>query len=58
MVRPLLPGVAIPSAAKLLPGGVRPDLCTPTLVSWSFRIEQTLSANTALIVGYIGSHRD
>jgi hypothetical protein len=29
---------------------------TPTLVSWSFRIQQELTANTALTVGYIGSH--
>ncbi len=27
-----------PSTAKLVPGGVQPDLQTPTLISWSFRI--------------------
>jgi hypothetical protein len=35
---------------------VQPDLKTPTLLSWSFRIQQELSANTALTVGYVGSH--
>ena len=39
-----------------MPGGVQPDLQTPTLISWSFRIQQELTANTALTVGYVGSH--
>lgn len=30
---PLLPGAAIPASAKLVPGGVQPNLRTPTLVS-------------------------
>jgi hypothetical protein len=42
--------------ARLVPGGVQPDLNTPTLISWSFRVQQALTANTALTVGYIGSH--
>ena len=29
---------------------------TPTLISWSLRVEQQLSPNTALTVGYVGSH--
>ncbi|MBV9267993.1 MAG: carboxypeptidase regulatory-like domain-containing protein [Acidobacteriaceae bacterium] len=45
-----------PSSARLVPGGVQPDLQTPTLVSWSFRLEQQVTANTALTAGYIGSH--
>jgi hypothetical protein len=47
---------AVPATAKLVPGGVQPNLKTPTLLSWSFRIQQELSANTALTVGYVGSH--
>jgi len=39
-----------------VPGGVQPDLKTPTLISWSFRIEQEITANTALTIGYVGSH--
>lgn len=46
----------VPAAAKLSPGGVQPDLYTPTLMSWSFRIEQELTANTVLNIGYVGSH--
>ena len=29
---------------------------TPTLISWSLRVEQELTPNTALTVGYVGSH--
>ena len=46
----------VPSDAKLVPGGVDPNLHTPTLVSWSLRAEQQISPNTALTVGYVGSH--
>src|SRR5216684_6258311 len=47
---------AVPASAKLVPGGVQPDMQTPTLISWSLRVEHQLSANTALTVGYVGSH--
>jgi len=46
----------IPSTAKLAPGGVQPNLQTPALISWSFRVEQEISPNTVLRVGYVGSH--
>ena len=44
------------SGVKVIPSGVQPDLRTPTVESWSFKIEQALSTNTSLAVGYIGSH--
>ena len=53
---PLLTSASIPSTAHLVPGGVQPDLQTPTLISWTLRIQQALTANTALTVGYVGSH--
>jgi hypothetical protein len=53
---PLSPTEPIPANARLAPGGVQPDLRTPTLISWSFRIQQALTANTAITVGYVGSH--
>ena len=53
---PISQSAAIPSAAKLVPGGVHPNLSTPTLISWSFRIEQEITRDTALTVGYVGSH--
>jgi len=53
---PIDPAAAVPTGAKLVPGGVQPDMKTPTLISWSFRVEHQLSPNTALTVGYVGSH--
>jgi len=46
----------VPAAAKLVPGGVQPNMQTPTLISWSLRVQQELTANTTLTVGYVGSH--
>ena len=53
---PLSTSAAVPSTAKLVPGGTQPDLKTPTLISWSLRVEREITANTALTVGYVGSH--
>jgi len=44
------------SGVKTIPSGVQPDLRTPTVESWSLKIEQELSANSSLAVSYIGSH--
>jgi hypothetical protein len=51
-----LPASPIPSNAKITPGGVQPDLDTPTLLSWSLRVEQQLTDNTVFTLGYVGSH--
>ena len=40
----------------LVPGGVQPDLYTPTIETWSLRIERELSPNTSLTVGYVRNH--
>jgi hypothetical protein len=53
---PIDPAAPVPAGAKLVPGGVQPDMKTPTLISWSLRIERQLSPSTALTVGYVGSH--
>ena len=53
---PINPAGPFPAAARLIPGGVQPDLLTPTLISYSLRIQQQLSSNTSLTVGYVGSH--
>ncbi len=53
---PIDPAGPVPATAKLVPGGVQPDMKTPTLISWSLRIERELSLRTSLTVGYIGSH--
>ncbi len=52
---PIDPTAPIPATAKLVPGGVQPNMQTPTLISWSLRVQQQLSPNTSLTVGYVGS---
>jgi hypothetical protein len=52
---PIAPG-SVPAGAKLVPGGVDPNMKTPTLISYSLRIQRELSPNTSLTVGYVGSH--
>ncbi len=51
-----LPVSPVPVNAKIAPGGVQPNLSTPTLISWSLRVEQEVTPNTVLSVGYVGSH--
>ena len=53
---PIDPDCTAADGAKLVPGGVQPDMYTPTLISWSLRVERELSPNTVVTVGYVGSH--
>jgi len=53
---PINPAGPFPGTPKLVPGGVQPDMKTPTVISYSLRIQQQLSTNTSLTVGYVGSH--
>ncbi|HEX4543312.1 MAG TPA: carboxypeptidase-like regulatory domain-containing protein [Candidatus Acidoferrum sp.] len=53
---PINPAAPVPAGSKLVPGGVQPDMQTPTLISYSLRIQQQLSPNTSLTVSYVGSH--
>jgi hypothetical protein len=53
---PIDPTAPVPAGSKLVPGGVQPDMQTPTLISYSLRIARELSPNTSLTVGYVGSH--
>jgi hypothetical protein len=52
----IVPGAPFPPGAKVPPSGVQPDIKTPTVNSWTLKIEQQLSPATSLSVGYIGSH--
>ncbi|MGH9747771.1 MAG: carboxypeptidase regulatory-like domain-containing protein [Candidatus Acidiferrales bacterium] len=52
---PIDPTAPVPAAARLVPGGVQPNMKTPTLISWSLRVQRELSPNTSLTVGYVGS---
>ena len=53
---PIDPSAPLRSTAKLVPGGVQPDMRTPTLISWALRVDRELSLNTSLTIGYVGSH--
>jgi hypothetical protein len=52
----IIPGSPPPAGAKIAPAGVQPNLQTPTIESYSFKIERELSPNTMLSAGYVGSH--
>ena len=52
----ILPGAALPSSSRISPSGVQPDAYTPTVVSWTFKIEQQIAPATSLTIGYVGSH--
>jgi hypothetical protein len=51
----IAPGATYKSA-KVIPSGVQPDLRTPTVESWSLKVERQLATNTTVSVGYVGSH--
>lgn len=53
---PIDPNAPPPAGAKLVLGGVQPDMKTPTLISWSLRVQQEITPDTSLIIGYVGSH--
>ena len=40
---PIDPTAPVPAKALLVPGGVQPDMKTPTLISWSLRVQQEIS---------------
>ncbi|HKQ87628.1 MAG TPA: carboxypeptidase-like regulatory domain-containing protein [Candidatus Acidoferrales bacterium] len=51
-----VPGSPLPSGAKISPSGVSPELKTPTVEAYTFKIEREISSTTSLSVGYVGSH--
>jgi hypothetical protein len=53
---PIDPNAPVPPKALLVPGGVQPNLSMPTLISYTLRLEQELTPNTTLTLGYVGSH--
>jgi hypothetical protein len=46
----------IPAGGLIQPGGVQPNLLTPMVEAYTFKIDHQLSPNTVLSVGYAGSH--
>jgi hypothetical protein len=52
----ITPGAAPASGSLVSPSGIQPDAYTPTILSWTFKVEQQIAPNTSLTVGYVGSH--
>ncbi|HKR30958.1 MAG TPA: carboxypeptidase-like regulatory domain-containing protein [Terriglobales bacterium] len=49
--------IASGTAGSLIsPSGIQPDAFTPTILSYTLKIEREIAANTSLAVGYVGSH--
>jgi hypothetical protein len=38
------------------PSNVQPDIATPTVLAWTFKVEQQIAPATSLTIGYVGSH--
>ena len=53
---PITPGQLSSFNYRIAPAGVQQDLYTPTVIAYTFAIEQELTRNTSLSVGYAGSH--
>ena len=52
----IVPGSALPSGSLISPSGIQPDAYTPTILTYTFRIEQQIAPETSLSVSYVGSH--
>jgi Carboxypeptidase regulatory-like domain len=52
----ITPGAALPAGSKVSPSGIQPDAFTPTVISWTFKVEQQLTPTTLVALGYAGSH--
>jgi hypothetical protein len=52
----IVPGASLPAGGLVSPSGIQPDAYTPTVLSWTFKVEQKIASNTSLAVGYTGSH--
>lgn len=52
----IVPGSPLPAGSKISPSGIQPDAYTPTVLTWTFKIEQQIAPDTSFSVGYTGSH--
>ncbi|MGH9470270.1 MAG: carboxypeptidase regulatory-like domain-containing protein [Terriglobia bacterium] len=53
---PITPGAPFPAQGLVQPGGVQPNLQTPMVEAYTFRIDQQVTPNTVFRIGYAGSH--
>ena len=52
----ITPGTPPLSGSLVSPSNVQPDIATPTVLSWSLRVEQQIAPQTSLTIGYVASH--
>ncbi len=52
----VVPGSPLPSGGLISPSGIQPDAYTPTVLSWTLKVQQEIARDTTLYVGYVGSH--
>jgi hypothetical protein len=46
----------VTGSGQISPSNVQTDIATPTVLAWTFKIEQQVAPATSLTVGYVGSH--
>jgi hypothetical protein len=51
----IVPGESLPAGSKISPSGIQPNAYTPTVISYTFSVQQQVAWNTTLSLGYIGS---
>ena len=52
----IAPGTTGLAGGQISPSNVQTDIQTPSVFSWTLRLEQQILPNTSLTVGYVGSH--
>jgi hypothetical protein len=52
----LASGSATTGSGLISPSNVQPDIDTPTVLAWTFKVEQQIAPATSLTIGYVGSH--
>jgi len=50
----IVPGQVL-AGSKTVPSGIQPDAKVPTVLSYNFKIEQQITQNLSVSVGYVGS---
>jgi Carboxypeptidase regulatory-like domain len=49
-------GTATTGSGQISPSNVQTNIATPTVLAWTFKIEQQVAPATSVTVGYVGSH--
>ena len=52
----LASGSTTSTSGLISPSNVQPDIATPTVLSWTLKLEQEIAPGTSLTIGYVGSH--